>query len=391
MIKRVFISFIMLSCISWIQAQTNEQIESLLIRKQTIGNQPKSINDFFTVEELRVLQKHLNHQNTPSTQDASMSKDFINTAVGSESSGETFGSFNIDESLVYTPISNTSTENEFAGAIDPTNPDTAYVIGQSGDLSSLNISTGVYTNIGSVPAPEDQKWNGAEFDPTTNILYGITSNQTNTSSTLFIIDPIELTATQVGPVGIEVGIVLAIDGDGNAWSYNLIDDNFYAIDLSTGVGTLIGPIGFDANFTQGMTWDPNSNQIFLSAFNNTNVTPELRTVDTETGLTTLIGEIGLEEVSSIAWLGIPLTDELSLEENTFADFSFSPNPSQEFLTISAKTSIQKITIIDLRGKKIREYTNQLNPLIDISGLSKGVYLMEVIINDKRNVYKFIKE
>jgi len=85
---------------------------------------------------------------------------------------------------------------------------------------------------------------------------------------------------------------MAIDGAGHMWAYDLVNDTFHAIDKATGVDTLIGSIGFDANFGQGMGWDPETGNLYMAAFNYGTFAAELRLVDTSTGNTTNLGTLG---------------------------------------------------------------------------------------------------
>jgi hypothetical protein len=130
------------------------------------------------------------------------------------------------------------------------------------------------------------------------------------TSSLFTVDVATGLATLIGPItGSQANIAIAIDGNGDLWGYDIVTDDFWAIDKNTGAGTVIGSIGFDANFGQGMGWDPATDQIYLAAFNNTTFQPELRVADRGTGNTTLIGVLGATEpggLCQLPWLGIPI-------------------------------------------------------------------------------------
>jgi hypothetical protein len=89
--------------------------------------------------------------------------------------------------------------------------------------------------------------------------------------------------------------------DGQLYGYDIVDDNFYSIDKATGAATLIGYIGFDANYAQDMDFDPDTDILYMGAFNLTTFTGELRTVDLTTGLSTLVGTTGYEHCA----FGIP--------------------------------------------------------------------------------------
>ncbi|HBR54299.1 MAG TPA: hypothetical protein DEA82_08965, partial [Flavobacteriaceae bacterium] len=104
---------------------------------------------------------------------------------------------------------------------------------------------------------------------------------------------------------------LAITGDGDAYGHDLAADQIVSIDLTTGTATPIGPTGFNANFAQGMTWDPNSDTVFLASFNAANFLAEWRSVDLTTGATTIVGNINDPNVSEVTWAGIPFVPPMN--------------------------------------------------------------------------------
>lgn len=77
-------------------------------------------------------------------------------------------------------------------------------------------------------------------------------------------------------------------------------------------------------------------------------------------------------------------------ENTIS-IIISPNPAQNILNIQTQETIKEVSIYDILGKKVA--VNQIsNNSIDISKLSKGVYLIKIIgENNKTFKSKFMKE
>ncbi len=185
---------------------------------------------------------------------------------------------------------------ENAGSIDPANPTTGYVLDNTGQFFSFDVTTGLYTNLGTISG----NWVGMEFDRSSGILYAIAS------ASLYIIDPVAVTATLVGVMGIPATnfpIALAIDGAGVGYTYEVVTDSLYSIDLATAATTLIGSIGYDANFGQGMCYDPTTDTVYMSAFNAGTFVAEWRSVDTASGLTTLIGNIS-DPDAQVAWCSV---------------------------------------------------------------------------------------
>ncbi len=224
----------------------------------------------------------------------------VPTAFGINNATPSYGSFEIADPAVFSGISaGSGTANfEGAGAIDPNDNDSAYVIDNVGAMWSVDVQTGVYTSLGNVGVPD---MTGLAFNPVDGELYGLTT------TAFYSIDIGAVSATQIGSLNLPGGtlaIALAIDGDGNAFTYEIVDDLLYSIDTTTGAATSIGSIGFDANFGQGMAWDAETDQIYMAAFNGTLFDSELRSVDTATGNTTSLGTIIPGTLSQFGWVSI---------------------------------------------------------------------------------------
>ena len=216
-------------------------------------------------------------------------------AYCSINSSNEFGTFDPTDGSVVTVIgASPAVGFENAGSIDPNDTATAYVLDNGGDFYSIDVASGTYTMLGNIAGD----WTAAEFDTNSGILYGIADTNLHT------IDIGGVSSTVIGATGLVFPIGLAIDGSGNAYTYDVTDDNFYSIDLGTGAVTLIGSIGFDANFGQGMAWDPGTDTVYMTAFNNGLFDSEWRSVDTATGMTTLINQMDAGGLTQYAWVSI---------------------------------------------------------------------------------------
>ncbi|RMI02391.1 MAG: fibronectin type III domain-containing protein, partial [Calditrichaeota bacterium] len=220
-----------------------------------------------------------------------------------------------------------------------------YLLDVDNNFMEVDTSTGATTLLGT-PAPitPGHSWTGMATDPTDGTIYAVSCDITTTD--LYTLDPATGTATLVGPVGSPCIIGIAVDGNGDLWGYDIVNDNFLFIDKTTGTSTPIGPIGFDANFGQGMTWDPVTDQLFMVAFNNTAFQPELRVVDRNTGNTTFLGVLGATDpggLTQLAFLAIPgaqLGDDLDPNppENVVA-YSDYTTPTEMLLTWTDPTTL----------------------------------------------------
>jgi len=68
----------------------------------------------------------------------------------------------------------------------------------------------------------------------------------------------------------------------------------------------------------------------------------------------------------------------------------TPNPAHDFAKIACDAHIQMITVFPLSGKKVMEKAGfETQELLDISGLSKGVYLVKVDTNEGSTTQKLV--
>ena len=288
-------------------AQETTRLDALVQRYQAIPPNGNSVTAYFTSDEIAMLQSYFaSVKEQPATNKATLGPGV--TIFGNESVSGSLVSFETltPENVNVINSNSGSLDFESCGDINPTDLDQAFVLTLlDGEFYSLEISSGNYTFLGNISPPVGENWNGLEFDPATNILYGISANFVD-SSTLSIIDIENLSATAIGKTGVNGAIAIATDGDGNFYSYDVIDDSLYSIDTATGQGTLIGSIGFDANFGQDLEWDPNTETMFMTAINSgDDFAAELRTVDLETGLSTFSGTIANGPDSQMPWSSIP--------------------------------------------------------------------------------------
>ena len=86
------------------------------------------------------------------------------------------------------------------------------------------------------------------------------------------------------------------------------------------------------------------------------------------------------------------TDKLSVGIQNFTGFSFYPNPTNSIINLKSNYQIEKLTLYDMLGKKVKQSTpNSLNTVINLAQLNSGVYLLQVEINGDSKTYKVIKK
>jgi hypothetical protein len=158
-------------------------------------------------------------------------------------------------------------------------------------FATIDTATGAKTVIGPAPSPQGAGWNGMAYDSTTGTMYAVTGCPSGSS--LYTIDINTGTPTLVGSMSNEAcTVTIAIDSAGQMYGIDIVNDALYAIDKTSGNDSLIGSIGFDANFAQEATFDLSTDILYYAAFNNSVGADIMYTVDTDTGGTTEIGPIG---------------------------------------------------------------------------------------------------
>jgi len=80
---------------------------------------------------------------------------------------------------------------------------------------------------------------------------------------------------------------------------------------------------------------------------------------------------------------------LSTEFSSSINFKIYPNPVKYILNIESSENLDKAELYDMQGQLIGRYKN-FNQ-IDISNLSKGIYLMKVSVGQKFNLKKIVIE
>ncbi len=182
----------------------------------------------------------------------------------------------------------------------------AYAVDELNHFVKIDTLSGAQTDLGTLAPIVGEVWSGMALDPTDGTMYAVSTDARQSS--LYTIDVKAPSATRIGRIFSPAIVALAVDDDGRIYGLDVINDELVAIDKSTAVGTPIGSLGYDANFGHGMAFDPSSEQLLVSAFNNFRFQSELRIADRSTGATVLVGVLGGLEpggLVQLGWLGIP--------------------------------------------------------------------------------------
>lgn len=111
------------------------------------------------------------------------------------------------------------------------------------------------------------------------------------------------------------------------------------------------------------------------------------------------GSISLTSLSSgIDWSDSPIGFSIESEDIevevplSVEDLSIKlyPNPTDRFITVDMKSSIDSISIISLDGKKVEDVPRNGNT-IDLNGIKPGVYIVKFTLMDGRSLEKTIQK
>ncbi|MFO7613538.1 MAG: hypothetical protein R6W71_02760 [Bacteroidales bacterium] len=162
-----------------------------------------------------------------------------------------------------------------------------YAVDHAGTVLLVDLNTATVQTLGVIAVSGEVIGIALEYSSGT---YYICTSADN----LYTVDFNTLTTQYIGNFGTNSYFMIGItfDDQGNLWGYDLALDVFFSINKLNGLATAIGPIGFDANYGQGLGWDPDLKKVVMCAFNNSTFHAEYRWVNTATGATTFLGFIG---------------------------------------------------------------------------------------------------
>ncbi|MFA6950638.1 MAG: GEVED domain-containing protein, partial [Lentimicrobiaceae bacterium] len=160
---------------------------------------------------------------------------------------------------------------------------------------TIDPVTGAYTAIGTTGG-----FSGISYNEQNDKMYGLTFE-----GSLQTINLLTGATTNVGSAGTDGFIDFTIDNDGMGYAVNIVTDEFGTINLETGAWASIAPLGFNANYAQGMSCDHSTNEIYYAAY-DASAGGKLLLMNKETGASSLIGAFpGGAEIDGFAIPGNP--------------------------------------------------------------------------------------
>lgn len=145
-------------------------------------------------------------------------------------------------------------------------------------LGTVDLGTGAFNEIAVITgADAGQTLTGLAWDPTDGTWY------LTAGSILYTIDVNTAEATEIGTadVGGETLIEIKFDSSGQLYATTL-EDNLWAVDKTDASSTLIGALGFDINFAQGMAYDYSTDTMWAWLYQGSGAV-DWATIDLSTG------------------------------------------------------------------------------------------------------------
>ncbi|VAW33055.1 hypothetical protein MNBD_GAMMA01-433, partial [hydrothermal vent metagenome] len=200
---------------------------------------------------------------------------------------DSFGTIDHTSPGVFNEIVANST-SYYAGDFVNQDYTTLYAVDDSDNLVAINTADGVVTAIAAITGGAADV-SGLTEDPTDGTVYLSTTD--GATASLYTIDLTTAVSTLVGEVTNSALLIdIAASATGDLYGFDIGSDSLIAIDKATGAGTVVGAIGFDASFAQGMDFDHSTNTLYIAAYFGGGANSIL-TVDLTTGAATAVGPV----------------------------------------------------------------------------------------------------
>lgn len=134
----------------------------------------------------------------------------------------------------------------------------------SGQLGTINTSTGAFTPIGSLVLPNAENLTGLAIDPITNEAFALGSG--TGGGNLYSVNLTTAAFTLIGSTGANILIDFSINCAGEMYGHDITADTIVTINRNTAAVTTIGSTGLAANFAQGMDFDNADGTLYVYGY-----------------------------------------------------------------------------------------------------------------------------
>lgn len=165
-------------------------------------------------------------------------------------------------------------------------------------VASIDMTTGTATFVSNQDGSSN--WHGLASNESAGLMYSIDINDNNILKTLTPSGGV----TAIGPGN------AGVDGRGMAYAdttgtlYATGGNSLYRVATTTGIATLIGPMGIETSGRIGLAFDPTAAILYANVGTTVGA---LYTLDTLTGAATLVGLNGVPSIDGLAWTPDSLT------------------------------------------------------------------------------------
>ena len=227
----------------------------------------------------------------------------------------------------------------FTGDFGVDDDQSMYVVNYQGagneTLLLVDVETAQATTIGSINCPISGSggiWTGFACDKETGVMYAMATDIAQ--SLLCTVNLGTGEVTEIGSTTTAPGLIeIAYNTMTNVmFGWDIVNDKCYTIDIATGEATELGDLGYDANYAQGGSWNPNDQEVYLASYSTA---AELRILDQTTGgtqvLTGLAGETGAFGFPGAVGNGGGQIPDNLLSFNIYRDGAMIDNVDREIL------------------------------------------------------------
>lgn len=188
------------------------------------------------------------------------------------------------------------------------------------------------------------------------------------------------------------GSDLALDNEGNIITYSFSNEGIFKVNTNTGVTTLIQSVFF---MVQSIVVHPNGDIYYSDGSGNKVYVILNNTSNSSTYISGTTGGIfGLFIKDNVLYVSErdsskihKTVNVLGNDDLTMVNFSLFPNPTNDVLTITSDSPIEKIEVYNVNGQFMFAKNNDFENIV-LKELKNGMYLLK--INDSNKLHKFIK-
>jgi hypothetical protein len=189
---------------------------------------------------------------------------------------------------------------------------------------------------------------------------------------------------------------IAYDGDGDSLARVHVRDIANSLNLGTVAANMIGTYGIDLQIevnNPGATysdhasfWNHDFSAILIIEDFDNDGNPHYHTPTDEVQYfhNGYYHEIAKWAFATAATMAVPLSGSVGVEENTEAEWSIYPNPTNGLLTISVAGEVGKssLEILDMKGAMVvQESVTEFPCTVDVTALPKGIYNLRLTSTD----------